>query len=1146
MRDLHVPGGSAPVEIDPLLDSDQVRSLLLTMKSDLFNGLNEKLGRVRELLSTFPAEQTYDSIHYFGVSRAQDFASEERSFIAGQKSLSSAVKTAELIKERLDREQERRDEAKVLFERAVSACDEWKGRPWLSRILAGKAGAQLQQELSEAYSELNLRSDDLRRSRDDLSSQQRAVGKGERNLRTQGLRLIDALLNDLSAQIESFTPVLNHPALRTPLDEMLIEERARPALETESRRTGTAMPDELKEEILSLLREELASRAEGAFGTTDEFRRREERFQRMRPFESGPYSGQIRQAENSVSASFGINRLSPQKGYDRIFELGLGKLKKDALAVLVTGIESTGMFNASEIEQLKETAKLTLHIRGAEEAGVETLKELSSPMGGIERFTAIQRDEALSEFFGCEALIELRDMIVSRLFSEVLLPGGYESWDGTYAAAAMTELNSPLTPGFFVLHIQHCGSGHTSACVMAHLLEIHRQMSSEERDAAYKEIDPTARAVLDLMLDESSTISRHTNLYFRCSALRESRVTIAREQLVRFLAADGWSEKRQSEYYVGWKADSPAAIAAFLKREDDVVKTIIDSKNAFWISGAPALLEAFSADFDRSRRILGRIVENLAPDCAAGMEQVFGSEAFRKSKYHRQSLLNCSLIFNEVPAGAAYLAEILTRNRGARKDSKRLRRICDYVVALHSLGIQDFSGPSSSEVEALQVELADARGSLGSPQLDKPGRRSVKDRIATLEEELDNLTGLKGLEMTLRGRLISVIGEKLELTADDRAVLDANIDTLISQQILEIIVTLAGTYTVRLHRGSLATLRTVTLKAAAGEFASWRYAHTASQKQLSCLSDDAKTAWIAADEAVVVNSSETGSQRAVQVAMREILRAAMGHAVEYDESAAPDRETVSVNRSVEAFRKLYIETLRKLEELRFDEVVSDGLMLMQLADELEWPQVSVDLSGLGRAAAGEIVQSYEGRLTDDIHALFRIGSSPTETCQSWRSGSYNDCLMAYVADGNKKVMNVQGVGTEVMMRGVLRIVRIFVDPENPPPALLLERPYFISGAEGAFRALFRGVFRKAAATGVPLCVPADIAKENWLRDILLEEAAREGFQTGNPEGEAIPFLIDSSFNSTEYSDALGGRLHHYGGELRAGAQVLLFTQSSVS
>jgi hypothetical protein len=185
--------------------------------------------------------------------------------------------------------------------------------------------------------------------------------------------------------------------------------------------------------------------------------------------------------------------------------------------------------------------------------------------------------------------------------------------------------------------------------------------------------------------------------------------------------------------------------------------------------------------------------------------------------------------------------------------------------------------------------------------------------------------------------------------------------------------------------------------------------------------------------------------------------------------------------------------------------------------------------------------------SNDFYDLFNIGVLPTYTCQSWKSGSYRQCLLS-IFDLNKKIILVKR-GDKVIARAIIRLTKTteninnlsgfgFIDVEKTNTdnsstdnifggekiVIFLER----------FYTSYTGKDRKEMIQGV-LSLVEEKAKDMDVEVFYANEYASE---KENTKRVNAPIFISRSKNGNQYLDSLGGEAKEQEGGKYHSAQVL--------
>jgi len=163
---------------------------------------------------------------------------------------------------------------------------------------------------------------------------------------------------------------------------------------------------------------------------------------------------------------------------------------------------------------------------------------------------------------------------------------------------------------------------------------------------------------------------------------------------------------------------------------------------------------------------------------------------------------------------------------------------------------------------------------------------------------------------------------------------------------------------------------------------------------------------------------------------------------------------------------------------------------------------------------------YEAKETSNYSELLNVGVNPIESCQSWRNGRYNENLLAYVVDGNKKIIQVRDGNNDLLARSVVKIVSYKNDK-----VLMPERIYTRIDSHD-MRKLFIETFLDKADK----CDASIILSDEWLKAYGMEEmkdfTADDLAKVVDGHGYSVKQMSETqvklpeSNNKKEYSDIL--------------------------
>jgi hypothetical protein len=204
---------------------------------------------------------------------------------------------------------------------------------------------------------------------------------------------------------------------------------------------------------------------------------------------------------------------------------------------------------------------------------------------------------------------------------------------------------------------------------------------------------------------------------------------------------------------------------------------------------------------------------------------------------------------------------------------------------------------------------------------------------------------------------------------------------------------------------------------------------------------------------------------------------------EYLQSAQEDLKTERIkekliriakgpNKEIEEKEKARIElSIIKIVEAKKEQKAQVNEYIKQLA-KLEYPvELSNDLDWLEKnlePPSEKKESSKEGFTivdTDDYWDLFMCGTDVEGSCQRVDGNpNLNKCLLAYVMDGENRLLAIKGPDGKIEARAILRLL---YDAREKSPVLFMERIY--SNAFGRYdQALIGFAKKRAEEFGLPL------------------------------------------------------------------------------
>ena len=684
----------------------------------------------------------------------------------------------------------------------------------------------------------------------------------------------------------------------------------------------------------------------------------------------------------------------------------------------------------------------------------------------------------------------------------------------------------------------------------------------KELHAILQTLPSDRQQLLLIIRDDQSFFNRFSNGPFKAGQIHEKNVVISRERLTRILADSGTDDGTLISFYAGTAGgyDADLANEKLMAQRESVEQTIIDSKLHTWVDTSSALLTLLldqrrgdATGFLRRVAVEGVGVSDKNRDA---LEKLITSKVLTTSIYERKTLLTGLLLLNSREGGKEILEALLSRYRGSKEDPKRIRRIVLSLLALERFSALEFPLPAPEKIQELRSKQEDLHETMKTA--DKNERKKIKDGIDTLEKHIVHLEGLGGIEDKLIERVVSVFTEKLLLGPEFIAKVNEQFESLLANGLVDIASSLSGRYEEGNMQEPKNILKEIMEHILSGDFLEWKYDHEQTDSQLSGLSETQKTAWKKNQEDILIeiNASSEEEQRLNEIlAIKSIVANAVEHLNE---------ESSDIIITEERIKSLQEEIRQKelgpliTESALFENKKALSKLEAQrtgIAFILELQNLSADsykrthtlsvaqslkdsLLHLGaRLAAQDIDQilkiftlantkNLHAVETDDPLTLLKIGTDPQETCQSWRNGAYNECLLAYVADSNKKALTITDDSGRILMRSILKLNNQKRKTEDgneiEEKTIFAEKPYSLLFHEVLWSVSFRALLSKAQALGSSITLTKGFDERTLA--IFEEEAQKSGYRMRQQPAE---IYIHQSKNAFEYSDALGGRISSF-------------------
>ncbi len=787
-------------------------------------------------------------------------------------------------------------------------------------------------------------------------------------------------------------------------------------------------------------------------------------------------------------------------------------------------------------------------------------------LDGLERWQVVKKFSESSGIIPKEIFSHVEIIVIQRLFDEQLFPGGHESWDGTVVAGKMGEIGNPEALPLMLHHIEASGSGHTNDAVVYTMERLLKESNPAELQKVLESLPRSKRILLETLADGKSYMSRFGKInsrYDTCSLLQNGDLTITREQLTKILEQGSeLDEEKLKNFYLGHTEDAPETLEPLLKVRAEVERVIIDSKLGIWTQSADKLLASLvnprngeSVAFPKriAQEGLGVADEKLLQV----LNKIFEAKTFKGSGFEREAFLDGLILLNSKENGKVVLETLLSAYRGARNDPSRIRRVFRLLSTLDGFGEYDFVVPSQDEIGRTNQEIAELQNQYSQTQ-DKTERKRVKNRIETLTREVQSLTGLKGIEDAMTHRVVEAACRQLDLPQEYRVKIENNLEELLKGEVFEIVPSLAGKYEGKNETEVKNLLRAITAHIIEGDFKSWRYSHERSESQLAGLTYEQKEFWKATVEPVTIDielsKDEKGRREDELKTAQEIIKNAKEHILDSQPNFNFSKErsqtlTAKVRELTEQIKSATSEDEKKrlaLEKrvVRAEATLVNGVLeienatprsftreriltqareLRERITELNLPLAGLDIEQIEKIfTVGDIkrVTAYE---SDDALTLLKVGVEPQETCQSWRNGGFNECLLAYVADSNKKVLNVADGEGRIVARSIIKLTnqrnKNDFESKTQRKTLLVEKPYSLLQNSEVYRAFIRVLLTKAQ--GLDASITFGKGFDEATLKVFNEEARAFGYEMNESK---LDVFISHSLNKYEYSDTLGGKI----------------------
>lgn len=481
------------------------------------------------------------------------------------------------------------------------------------------------------------------------------------------------------------------------------------------------------------------------------------------------------------------------------------------------------------------------------------------------------------------------------------------------------------------------------------------------------------------------------------------------------------------------------------------------------------------------------------------------------------------LFLSSKTEGQQIMRDVLSVSTGANRDSERMRDIFTLLHSLDSFGKFEFT---------------------------------KRDNLADIASDL-------------KSKLVTVVGEKMELSETESIVLNQRLSELMKTGLFEIVPQLLAKFHDQGKTQVADVVREIGKHVVLNDFREWRNNLPTSLEQLSLLDEQGRSAWLnpVPEVSITVGINMESARQGALDAIARIATEAKAHILEMykldfsqtginvlklkqeelirqlkdnTRSSYERRDLGETKRSIDNQLRV-VEGILGLESLTADHLDPVALnryisgIVNSLSNFPNLEQPAQDLTQINEVLATQkeignvtTIRSYD---SDDPISLLKVGTEPRETCQSYRRGSFNHCLPAYVADANKRLINAENDKQEVVGRTIIKLTHIRDAGGQTHPTILLEPIYTTSEIAPIYQSIVRLALVKAAATGVYLILRGDImvhtgANNEFAIPVVEREAQRMGMDFSKRN---LDIYLPESANPYEYSDSLGGEQAYFGG-----------------
>lgn len=771
---------------------------------------------------------------------------------------------------------------------------------------------------------------------------------------------------------------------------------------------------------------------------------------------------------------------------------------------------------------------------------------------------------------------EFEDYLIELLVEKVIRPGGTESSSGTSAAHLIDDLNNVRALPYLLEHILYTGAGHTNREVYGVIKEM---AQSDAGGELIKKMTGVQKELFAQIRDKESILHResHNHGYSEPSYLSQGEFFLAKTKLYHLFSAEktGVWDLPQNNQFINGRLDQDEVLEILKANEAEVKKIVEDSQETapWWtING---LTEALSSDTEFVKRLSLSLLDKHDEAREKKLDHFLSHKKVTTSHQARSTFLQGILTLRTFKSeGKKTLSTLLDRYEGTKDDPIRIRKLLRYIEILTRFNAYEMDYDPEKSLVEIDNELKKISENLTKHKDDKKELRKRRHdaqtnlkilndseerglthdemvthyerEIAGIEQALEKGQtkfgpqeekekelkksrqnhekgggSLIGLLDYFQNKMANLLTEKLKVASHVADKLASEIDYYFESGLIDIYTTLLLSYEAKKTMTPQLTLKEIISQITTNNFIKWKYSHEKAEIQIGFLGDKKQT-WQNNIKPVEMEASpdEEATIEYQKNQASKLLKDAELHLAESDSISK-----TKIEEKMKGIQKILNESpfvLKNLYSLVDNTInICKNAGLNQVSLDLEQLLIPFKIKEVGNIIADEF---------DDPVRLLKMGTEPTETCQSWKRGQYNECLLGYVADANKKGLNIKDSDNgRVLLRGVERITtsKKTHDDKSPQDTLFLEPPYSALDHPTIGAAYAKLVFNKAEA--MTAVIQISTAASGWttqLKESLVKEASARGMII-EPNVTRHLYLAPS-INEFEYSDSLGGKITAHG------------------